>query len=62
MLCRQMQVFRRLETDEKETSIMPEESDSTENVVSASIDAVEDQKAMNTEIPAEQEPEADTVV
>ena len=51
-----------VETDEKETSIMPEESDSTENVVSASIDAVEDQKAMNTEIPAEQEPEADTVV
>ena len=40
---------------------MPEESDSTENVVSASTDAVEDQKAMNTEIPAEQEAEADTV-
>lgn len=50
-----------VETDEKETSIMPEESDSTENVVSASTDAVEDQKAMNTEIPAEQELEADTV-
>ena len=50
-----------VETDEKETSIMPEESDSTENVVFASTDAVEDQKAMNTEIPAEQELEADTV-
>lgn len=42
-----------METDEKESSVVSEGADAVE-------DAVEDQKAMNTEISAEQEPEADT--
>lgn len=48
-------------TDAEEAPEIPEESDSAEDVVTASVDVIEDQETMNTEISEDQEPAGNAV-